>query len=234
MRLTPGPDAVAWESNGELVYFGLHEAADQVEHIATEKELAAHAKWERERLETHKRYGYWSSYGEPKIPKWEQQYNGRLAITLEKVRIKSEQDPWGRAIRGTFADSRNRDVARMIPSIVGAIAASAAAKRSNAAYQERKRIADDEARRRWQEEERRRYEWQRAGKVLDELIDIERKADAIERWLTRIRADGASGPRMEQFVKLVDAQLKGLRDSLGAEALEKRLEAARLFGEDKW
>ena len=124
---------MAWHCAGESVAFEIAEAADQVEHVATTKEPAAHAKWQRQCEQTHERYGYWSTYSEPKIPKWEQQYNGRLAVQLENVRIKSEQDPWGKPIRGTFADSRTRDVLRMVPSIVAAIAATAAAKRINAA-----------------------------------------------------------------------------------------------------
>lgn len=228
-ELKPGADAIEWHCAGERVAFEIAEAADQVEHVATEQELAAHAKWQRKREEDHKRWGYWSSCGEPKIPKWEQQYNGRLAVRLEKLRIKSEQDPWGKPIRGTFADSRTRDVTRMVPSIVAAIAATAAAKRNNAAYEERRRIAEEAAARRWQEEERRRYEWQRAGKLVDELIDHERQVVRLQRWLRRVRSRGPLLARTGHLADLVERRIEQLQDQIGSEALERRLERERLF-----
>jgi hypothetical protein len=230
-ELKRGVDAMSWHCGGESVAFEVTEAADQVEHEATDKELAALAEWQREREDTHKRYGYWSSYGEPKIPKWEQRYNGRLAVRLENVRIKSDQDPWGQPIRGTFADSRTRDVARMIPSIVAAIATTAAAKRNNAAYDERRRIAEEAAKQRWQEEERRRYEWQRAGKILDELFEIERQADGLRLWLDRLRGRGPGLPRTDKLVALVERRLDQLQQQLSNEALERRLERERMFAE---
>jgi hypothetical protein len=222
---------MSWHCGGESVAFEVTEAADQVEHEATDKELAALAEWQREREDTHKRYGYWSSYGEPKIPNWEQRYTGRLAVRLENVRIKSDQDPWGQPIRGTFADSRTRDVARMIPSIVAAIATTAAAKRNNAAYDERRRIAEEAAKQRWQEEERRRYEWQRAGKILDELFEIERQADGLRLWLDRLRGRGPGLPRTDKLVALVERRLDQLQQQLSNEALERRLERERMFAE---
>jgi hypothetical protein len=230
-ELKSGLDAMAWHTGGEVVGFELAEAADQVEHIATEKELAAHENWQRDREETHKRFGYWSNYGEPKIPKWEQCYNGRIAIILEKVRIRSEQDPWGKPIRGTFADSRTRDVSRMLPSIIGAIAATAAAKINNSAYEERRRVAEALARQRWEEEERRRYQWERVGKVVKDLIELEEKAQGIQRLLDRIRVGDTLPSRLAQFVETVEAQLAEIDRKLGIEELERRLEMAHLFGD---
>jgi len=229
LELRADADAIAWHCDGETVAFELVEAADHVEHVATENELAAHAKWQREREETHKRYGYWSNYGEPKIPKWEEQYNGRLAIRLEKVRIKSEQDPWGQPIRGTFADSRTRDVIRMIPSIVAAIAAIAAAKVNNAAYDERRKAAEEEARRRRQEEERRRYEWQRAGKLIEDLIETQREAARLGEWLAGVLSAGSLPPRTLRLIEVAERRLTKLRQDLSVEALETKLETAHLF-----
>lgn len=233
LALTPGTDAMAWQSAGETVAFALVEAVDRVAHVATERELAALAKWRREREETHRRFGYWRDWGEPRIPKWEEQYNGRLAVRLEKVRIKSEQNPWGRVMRGTFADSRTRDVMRAIPSVVATVAALAAAKRSNAAYEQRRRAAEEAARRRWEEEERRRICWERAGQVLDELIELDRRAAAIRQWLGRVRGGRPLQARSLQFMALAEEHLAQVEDRLGSAALERRLEAARLFDDSE-
>lgn len=97
LALVKSDGGAAWSYGGQTVGFELVEAA-QVEHVATDKELAAVAKWRRERDETHKRYGYWSDYGEPKIPKWEQRYQGRLMVRLEDVRVKTERYRWGEPI----------------------------------------------------------------------------------------------------------------------------------------
>ena len=229
LALKPGADSMTWDAAGESVAFELTEAADQVEHVATDKELTAHAKWQREREATRERYGYWSSYGEPRIPKWEQQYNGRLAVRLERVRIRSEQDPWGKPIRGTFADSRTRQVARMVPAIVAAVAATAAGKANNAAYEERRRVAEEATRLRRQEDERRRYEWQRAGKIIEELIDMEREAERLCQWLSKTAVPGPCLPRTGRLMEVAEGRLAQLQSQLGSEAIERRLAAAHLF-----
>lgn len=110
--------SACWLVDGETVTFELVELADKVEHVATDKELAAHAKWKREREEYHRRYNYWRDWGEPKIPKWEDRYQGRLAIRLEEVRVRTERSWWGPAIRRQFADRSTCEVAKDIPRVV--------------------------------------------------------------------------------------------------------------------
>lgn len=140
LALVKSDGGAAWSYGGQTVSFELVEAADQVEHVATYKELAAVAKWRRERDETHKRYGYWSDYGEPKTPKWEQRYQGRLMVRLEDVRVKTERYRWGEPIPRSFAESRVRKLEPTIPRIVATVAAMTAAKISNAAFDERERV----------------------------------------------------------------------------------------------
>jgi len=76
--------AAVWQCQGEDVTFSFEEVADRVEHEPTEKELRAVARWEAERQATFKRYGYLREYGCPKIPKWEERYQGRLAVRLKR------------------------------------------------------------------------------------------------------------------------------------------------------
>jgi hypothetical protein len=126
LTLVKHDGAVAWLCDDEYIGFDLIEVPDRVEHVATQRELDAVAKWKREREQTHKRYGYWQDWGEPKIPAWEQRYQGRLAIRLEEVRIQSERSPWGETMMRTFSDTRTRDVIKMIPRAVATIAAMSA------------------------------------------------------------------------------------------------------------
>lgn len=79
-----------WQFEGEDVSFTFEEAADRVEHVATDKELRAVARWEAEREAYFKRSGYWRDWGKPEIPKWEERYQGRLAVRLEEVRVLSD------------------------------------------------------------------------------------------------------------------------------------------------
>jgi hypothetical protein len=170
LSLTRSEGAAAWLCDGEMVEFELAEAPDQVEHIATEKELAAVAKWQREREDYHRRYGYWKDWGEPKIPKWEQRYQGRLSIKLEDVRIKRDDYWWGKPMRRTFAESRTRQLTKAMPRIISTIAAMAAAKRHNLEFDARRRAAEEEAARQRAAAERRRQLEQKAVTVLDNYL----------------------------------------------------------------
>lgn len=125
ITLVESERGVVWNAEGEEVSFDLAEVADRVEHIPTEAELKAVAKWELERAAYRKRTGYDYDWGRPHIPKWEERYQGRLAIRLEEVRIRTENQYWGPAIRGKFADAKNRDVIKSVPKIVSSIAAIA-------------------------------------------------------------------------------------------------------------
>lgn len=122
-------DRAAWLAHGEHVGFEIAEVADRHEHTPTEAELQSVAKWEAEEEARFKRYGYRSGYGRPLIPKWEQRFEGRLAVRLEEVRIRTEAQYWGPTVPRTFTDTKTRDLLNMIPRIVSTIAAIAVAKR---------------------------------------------------------------------------------------------------------
>ncbi|GAA3894788.1 hypothetical protein GCM10022276_12390 [Sphingomonas limnosediminicola] len=201
---------------------------DQVEHVATEKELAAVAKWRRERDERHRRYGYWADWGDPKIPKWERLYQGRLMVRLEDVRLKTERYRWGETMQRSFAESRVRKLEPAIPRILATIAAMAAAKTSNAAFDERERIAAAEEAKRRADAERRRKHEQSAAALLDELMELQSRADRLRALLVALRRT-ESGGRVGRLLEWTEGRLEGLEQSLGGSALEQRLEKAGLF-----
>ncbi|MBS0503519.1 MAG: hypothetical protein JSS55_06885 [Proteobacteria bacterium] len=138
-------DRAAWLAHGEHVDFEITEVPDRYEHTPTEAALNAVAKWEAEEEARFKRYGYRSGYGRPQIPKWEQRFEGRLAVRLEEVSIRTENEYWGPTISRTFTDTKTRDVLNMMPKIVSTIAAIAIAKRENRKADELRRIAAQEA-----------------------------------------------------------------------------------------
>jgi hypothetical protein len=229
LTLAKGKSAATWLCDGETIAFELVEVADQVEHIATQKELDAVAKWKRDREERHRRYGYWQDWGEPKIPKWEQRYQGRLAIKLEEIRIQSEHSPWGESIMRTFADSRTRDVRKMVPRVLATIAAMAAAKKVNREVEARRRAEQEEARRRWEEAERRRREDERATHLLEQLLTEQSAAERLSNLLGELRGSDETCVRVARFINWAELRLERVRGKLAPETLEERLATAKLF-----
>ena len=232
LQLTKTEQGAGWLCDGETIDFELIEAADQVEHVATAKELAGVAKWKREREERHKRYGYWSDWGEPKIPKWEQHYQGRLQVKLEEVRLKTERSWWGEAIQRTFSETRKRALDKAIPKIIATVAAMAVAKRSNTEFEERRRLAEAEAARRRAEEERRRLAEQRAVSLLEQLVDEQTQMDRLSALVKTLRQE-ALGERAGRLVQWAELRFETMARQLSPGAIEGRLAAADLFGPDQ-
>ena len=192
--------------------------------------MAAVAKWRRQREQTHERYGYWSNYGEPKIPKWERRYQGRLMLRLEDVRVKTERSWWGEALTRTFSETRVRKLERTAPKIVATIAAMAAAKRSNAAFEEQQRLAELEAARRRAEAERRRVHEQKAVALLDQMIEEQARIERLRALLAMLAGADEDG-RVDRFRSWMEPRLRGMEQSLAREGLEERLAANGLFDE---
>jgi hypothetical protein len=226
-------DAVAWHCEGETIGFELIEVPDQVKHVATQKELDAVARWKREREERHRRFGYWRDWGEPKIPKWEQRYQGRLAIKLEEVRLKSERTWWGEPMQRTFSDTRTRDVARAIPRVIGAVAAMAAAKKANREFEERKRAEDDEAARQRQAAERQRLLDERASALLEQLLDENEYVARLKGLILTLRDTGSSGgARFGRLLRWAELRLEQKSNRLKPATIEERLSEAGAFEDE--
>jgi hypothetical protein len=230
LTLVKSGSGTAWLCNGETIAFELVEAADQVEHVATAKELAPVEKWKRERDEYHKRYGYWRDWGEPKIPKWERRYQGRLQVRLEDVRLKTERAWWGEPIRRVFSETRKRTLEPAIPKIIATVAALAAAKRSNGEFEERQRIAAAEAARAREAAERRRLIDEKALAFVEQLAAERTDVEQLQSVIGCLAQPGL-GPRASKLIQWAEQRLQALELQLDAEAIESRLEEARLFGD---
>jgi hypothetical protein len=233
LELVQGSEGAAWLCDDETMQFELVEVADQIEHVATEKELAAVAQWKRKREEDHRRYGYWRDWGEPRIPKWEHRYQGRLAIRLEEVRVQSEQSWWGPAVRRTFSDTRTRDVSKVIPHAVAAIAAIAAAKKHNREMEARRRAAEQERARRRERAERHRAQEQMAIGLAGELIEEQEAAERLRSLLTVLGPPEADHPRTAAFIRWAQDRLAAADGRITRETIEQLLEGAGLFGSDE-
>lgn len=229
LRLTKHEGGAAWLCDGETVEFELVEVTDQVPHVATDAELRAVATWKREREETHRKYGYWRDWGEPRIPKWEHRFQGRLAIKLEKVRIQSERSPWGDAIMSSFADSRTRMIIKIIPRIVGAIGAIAAAKKANRKFEARRRAAAEQVAREYAEMQRRRAHEQKTVGLFDTLVAEQEAETRLRSLADALRAKHGGRSRVAEFLNWLDRKLIEMEAASSPEALENRLAEAGLF-----
>jgi len=229
LRLAKHEDGAAWICDGESVAFELVEVTDQVPHVATEAELRAVAKWKRDREETHRRYGYWQDWGEPRIPQWEHRYQGPLAIRLEKVRIQSERSPWGDTIVSSFADSKTRPVTKIIPRAVGTIGAIAAAKKANREFDARRRAAATEAARQHEQMQLRRAHEQKAIALLEKLLAEQEEEGRLRSLAHALRARDHRGSRTEEFLKWLDHRVHEMAAANSPLTLENRLAALELF-----
>ena len=229
LRLAKHEGGAVWLCDGETVGFELVEVTDQIPHVATTDELEAVEKWRRDREETHRRFGYWRDWGEPRIPKWEHRHQGRLAIRLEEVRIQSGHSPWGDAIRRNFTDSRTREITKAIPRIVGTIGAMAAAKKANREFEVKRKAAAAKAAREYEELQRRRALEQKTIVILEKLL-IDHEAEARLRSVAdALRVRNGGGGRFARFLEWMDLRLAAMGMENSPAAIEDRLTAAGLF-----
>lgn len=232
--LKAGDGSAIWLVENETVSFELVEAADRIEHVPTEAELKAVAKWEAQLEADQPRYGYLRDWGRPQIPKWEDCYQGRLAVRLEEVKILSLDRHWGTAIRRVFADSKTQDVTKMIPKILSTIAAMAVAKRENREVEERRRLAEGEVARRRAEAERRAAIEKRRLAALEQLMIEAAELERLRRFVDTLERGGEPAPesRAAALMNWARKRLAEREAKLGREELEQRLCNAQLFGED--
>lgn len=223
-----------WIAEGEAVSFRIAEAADKLRHEPTEAELKAVADWEAKREADRIRYGYDRDWGRPHIPKWEERFQGRLAVRLEEVRIRTENRYWGPTIRRVFADSKTQDVLKMAPRILATVVAIAVAKRENHEADDRRRRAEEEAARRRAEAECRAALEARRTELLSDLMDEHEHAERLKRYLTALRktAGEVAPERVQRAVNWANARLEGMRRKMAADELEERLAASGAFDED--
>jgi hypothetical protein len=235
VHLVATDGGATWNVDGIPVGFGLHEITDRLEHIPTEKERRAVAKWEAEAAAYFKRTGYSRDWGRPNIPKWEERYQGRLSVILEEVRDRTTNAYWGAALRRKFSDSKTRDVTKALPQVVATIAAMGVTKRENAAADEARRIIHEENERRRRETERRAAIEHARQAGLKELLAHHATRSELANWLTHFERQfaGRSAPqRVERLQKWAQERLASLDAAVEPNSLEQWLLAKGLFGED--
>jgi hypothetical protein len=226
--------AALWRCEGEEVSFSFEEVADRVAHEPTEQELRAVARWEAERQATFKRHGYLREYGCPRIPKWEERLQGRLAVRLEEVRVLSDERWWSEPIRRSFADGKKQDLVDMIPRVLATVAAIAVAKRDNRGVEERRRLAEEAARRERERVERRNARERARIALFEQLVGEHKRLLQFEACLDALedQVPGADAPRARRLLEWAQDQVARVREQTFGAGLEARLGVQRLFGDE--
>jgi len=236
MHLERGANAARWAAEGEHVDFSLQELADRVEHTPTAQELRAVDKWEADRQASFKRTGYLSEWGRPYIPKWEERYQGRLGFILEEVRDRTQHEYGGLTLRGKFADTKVRDVAKAIPQVVAALATMAVIKRENAAADAARKAAREEIERRRREAERLAALEKKREEGLTALLDVQaRRAELtglladLDRWT----GGAVLPPRLGRLRQWLEARRERLVAATSSDGIEAWLAQCHLFGDEE-
>lgn len=228
--LTAGERRAHFEGHGETIGFSVVEQVRRVKHELTPQEQKLEDAWRR-KTERPRRGNSWDWEFEPRpmFPEWGHVCTGQLGFEMERVYVAHGQGP-----RSTFRDAKVQRLDAMAGDVAVAMVVLATAKR-----EERERRAEAELIRLEQKQERERplrekhvEERRREGLNLV-LADIA----ALERFRhlhARLRAMDIHGhsPRLFEFLRWADGELAAREAAFLPDALERRFDEARLFGED--
>lgn len=210
--------------DGETVGFELTELTDRVAHQPTEQELIAKSRYAA-RLEAAKRTGaYVSPWDAPKIPEWDRVPNGKLSLTLDpEVRYMG--------VRRTFSDRKTQQVETLIDCVIDALAAYAAAVKTQRVEQERQRVIAEAAEREWKARQKREDLDTRRIEFLDrQLARVDRIA-AVKAFRERLAGEEAS-ESVVRFRGWLSDYLAGLEDEISPERLAEKIALTDLMNDE--
>lgn len=158
----------------------------------------------------------------PQVP------SGRLEVQLEPIYAIRGDSP-----RRKFADGKKQTVEALLPAIMGAIAATAAAKRERDEYYRQlqlERVQREEAR---LADERKAARDKERVAVLDRVLGAHERLAKVKCLLARL--DGPDPPAaaaMEAFLAWATAYVVSLEESLEPARLSDQLARSGLFDEE--
>ena len=229
-QIEEAAQGVHFAGGGEVISFSISETVKRVKHVPTPSEQKQLDAWEK-KVERQRGRSFWDrGIGmRPMFREWDFICTGQLSFEMESIRIADRQGP-----RSTFRDAKTQQLESMAGDISVALAVLAVAKREHRRrLEEAARIREDERRKREQPlraqfiADRRRTELEG---VLTELADL----DLLRRLLAGLGElrSAATSPRIATFLGWAAEELDARENRLSGEGLERRFEAARLFGDD--
>ncbi|WP_295813331.1 hypothetical protein [uncultured Nitratireductor sp.] len=229
-ELVAGEGAAKFKSETETVGFSITESIRRETHVLTDAERAKKEAWQRKRDRAARRNS-WDDlfFDRPRFPEWDFHPTGQLSFEFEQTYV-----PRGVAPRRSFRDAKVQRLEKMATDIAVGLAVLAAAKTEQ-------RLKCEAEQRRLEEERRLRELAARArhieerrlaglSAVLSELDELDRLRRLISMLTSEIST--APTPRLSAFLAWAREHLAKREALLTANAMEERLEAERLFGDD--
>ena len=224
--------SVQFSGESQTIRFGVTETMARVKHDLTaseQRELDAWEKKQERRNRQSRSSPDWRIGFRPTFPEWDSVPSGQLSFEMETVRQRDRQGP-----RSTFRDAKVQRLDLMAEDIAVALVVLAIAKREDREYwAERERVRQEERRirdlpLRAELVSKRRTEELEA--VLGELANLDR----LRRLLSGLNGaeDSSGSPRVSAFLIWAGNEFAAREEAFSAAGLERRFDAARLFGDD--
>lgn len=215
--------------HGQSISIRVAETFRRVKHVRTAAEQAAISAWEKRRLRK-RNWGWNDPDPYPHIPDWDYLFSDQLSIELSSVYIAEERSP-----RSTWRDGKAQRLDKIAPDIAVGMVVLAAAKTEAARLSK-----EAEARRRQAQLERERpyrlaYISERRSGGLDSILDDMVKLANFRQLIGQLRSSystDADHPRVAEFLRWSEDELKARETKLSPEGLECRFDNQNLFGND--
>lgn len=225
-----GKEAANFKSETEIVDFSIVELIRREQHALTDAERAQDEAWRRKRDRAARRNS-WDNvfFDRPCFPEWDYLPTGQLSLELEHVYVFA-----GSAPRRSFRDAKVQRLENMASDIAVGLAVLAAAKteqrvrrEADQRRMEQERLRRESAARAKHIEDRRTAE---LGVILTELDELDRLGRLIAMLTNEVPS--APTPRLAAFLTWAREHLAKREALLSAHAIEDRLQAQHLFGDD--
>ena len=229
-ELVSGEGTAKFKSEAETVGFSITELIRRETHVLTDAERVKEEAWQRRRDRAARRNS-WDDvlFDRPRFPEWDFHPTGQLSFEFEQIYVLR-----GVAPRRSFRDAKVQRLEKIATDIAAGLAVLAAAKTEQRLkreaeqrrLQEERRLREPAARARYLEERRLAG----LGAVLSELDELDR----LRRLITMLTSEisTAPTPRLSAFLAWAREHLATREARLTAKAIEERLEAEWLFGDD--
>ena len=228
--LVAGEGAAEFRSESETVGFSITESVRREKHTLTDAEQAKERAWQRKR-DRVARGNSWDTlfFDKPRFPEWDYRPTGQLSFEFEHVYVLN-----GVAPRRRFRDAKIQRLENMAADIAIGLAVLAAVKTEQRLEREAQRKKFEEERRLRELAQRARHTEERRLAGLDEVLSELDKLDRLRRLISILTSEVSAGPtpRVSTFLEWAKEHLAEREASLLPNAVEKRFETERLFGDD--
>jgi len=225
--LTAGDGPAQFTSEAESVRFSITELVRREKHVLTDAERARQEAWQKRAAQSRS----WNDVlpHRPHVPDWDYHLTGLLSFELEHVSVREGASP-----RRSFRDAKVQRLETMASDIAVGLAVLAAAKTAQRLQHEAEQRRLEEERQRRERAARLAHIEERRTAELEALLAEREALDQLRRLLATLPVEGPGEPtpRLAAFLSWAKTRLEAGEERLSPRAIEARLTAGRLFGDD--